>query len=989
MNGRRSVHPIAFLVAAMLILGGLKPVRGQPSEGSFHPEFRPESGRELSPPVVYRPIYECAQAVHVSGFIPHARVKVFANGSELVGEAEPPFGFTDQPVELTRPLKFDESITATQTVEGLTSEHSIQPVKVEHQPIYPGGLPTPKVNRILYECGRVVPVGDLVESVRVKVFDEGTTVIGNQAVAGKWQAIWTDPLVKDHRITAQLFACEHDPSMSLEGPTSSPAVKVLPVPSIPLPAATVRQSDLIVGSDVATVDGLLIGAHVLVYDRGSVVGDGYATSESNWVPLTKRVESPSSVQAIQELCGIKSPALPGVTPIHELPRPVVVSPICAGQQFVIVRNTKVNATVVVTRGSEIVAYGGTAGGDLILGLSGGKKFNPGDQVIARQFTLFTLSLPSTPPVPVDARLRTPGLEIADGEPFFNAEPEEQSIDGPVFPRGRNPGPLFLVHSCCNENLKLRIEQESGAVVAELPLSEIFPGYYSARWDWHSNFSWPVPQGIPIGRYFAVATTSCGEEPVRKPFYVIFNPADVGGPARFSFDETGVWFTAGGNTIRAIPYHLHSDDRRVFQVALNAAQGATDSVAAAQRIVDAEEALFGYDLFYHGNDVIHMLEDETIAQCADDANVLTALLRAMGIPAHPATADAAAETIDDFWNFDTWTEFLAIWSGPPEWRIFHPHQDPAMGPETRSVFGFRDVANKRWNDLVVMGDANWKWNEVADSIVDVSFARPECDEPEQFPMRQIWVRDLCEEGYWPINHWSCGTARMSASGLSIELATAGNRIDWNGVLSGTLRVTNLTDSEFAEPIQLEIVADLPESMRFPDEVLSTQPLDMKIAPRGERVERFRLDLPKTNPVGTTLHLLVRTEDANISVFPLAIRPRVGVHVDGPGTLRVGERGVLKVTIAGTDRTAVANVRLNARAPRGVKLGENAMRRIETLQATDRMAFDLDFTAQSPLDAGQIVVDLETDNGGSTRTYVPIHIAAEEQFAIPTPAMRPER
>jgi hypothetical protein len=145
MNGRKVALHVAFFLTVLLTLGGVDRLFAQRGESPFHPEFRPDSGRQLSPPVVYKPIYECAEAVHVSGFVPHAHIKVLANGTELVGEADPPFGFTDVPINLVRPLKFGETISATQTVDGLTGDPSIHPVSVEHRPTFPGGLPTPKV----------------------------------------------------------------------------------------------------------------------------------------------------------------------------------------------------------------------------------------------------------------------------------------------------------------------------------------------------------------------------------------------------------------------------------------------------------------------------------------------------------------------------------------------------------------------------------------------------------------------------------------------------------------------------------------------------------------------------------------------------------------------------------------------------------------------------------------------------------------------------
>jgi len=47
------------------------------SEPKINDHFPIKSGDELSPPIV-SPVGDCARAVHVSGYLPHALVKVFA-----------------------------------------------------------------------------------------------------------------------------------------------------------------------------------------------------------------------------------------------------------------------------------------------------------------------------------------------------------------------------------------------------------------------------------------------------------------------------------------------------------------------------------------------------------------------------------------------------------------------------------------------------------------------------------------------------------------------------------------------------------------------------------------------------------------------------------------------------------------------------------------------------------------------------------------------
>jgi hypothetical protein len=378
------------------------------------------------------------------------------------------------------------------------------------------------------------------------------------------------------------------------------------------------------------------------------------------------------VTATQQLCGnVSVPSAPQ-TPAAQLTAPIVVGPICAGAHYVLVRGTVVNATVVVLRNGTPVGYGGAAPGDVLLELGTGETLHSGDSVTAVQYMGSTLSSPPSNAVIVVRRLSQPAVEILGGHPFFLAKGEEKPIDGPVFPRGLGPGPGIRMQACCSGVAKVRILDPSGNVIAEPELTELYPGYFTASWPWVSSAGWPVPAGVPVGRYTVVAHADCVEQEASAFFYVIFDPAEVGGPARFSFDATAVWFGTGPNTVRGLHYYLHPSDARVFQLALNAVSGMTSAFAAADRLALAEEKLFSYSLDYHTNDVVDLITNFSEAQCADDACCLTAMLRAMGIPAHPVTADAGVETGAANWTFDTWVEFLASDAGAVEWRIFQRH-----------------------------------------------------------------------------------------------------------------------------------------------------------------------------------------------------------------------------------------------------------------------------------------------------------------------------
>ena len=125
----------------------------------------PVNREDLSAPIVDAPIHDCARVVHVSGFIPHALVRVYANGNEVIASENPYFGFADIP--LNRALNLGDKITAVQIVGALASAQSPDPVVVGPYP----ALNKPVVQPDLYACGRIVDVDQLVPSTHVTVHD--------------------------------------------------------------------------------------------------------------------------------------------------------------------------------------------------------------------------------------------------------------------------------------------------------------------------------------------------------------------------------------------------------------------------------------------------------------------------------------------------------------------------------------------------------------------------------------------------------------------------------------------------------------------------------------------------------------------------------------------------------------------------------------------------------------------------------------------------
>src|SRR5262249_7207006 len=255
--------------------------------------------------------------------------------------------------------KLKEKITATQTVNGITSLHSYNPVTVTHFPTTlnkPGvgiDIVNPSAPRAVWGCGQVVPADQLVESVHVLAFQDGGQ-IGEADAAGKWQPVATTKLTAGHQVTVRQVACPDLPNKTIKSPLSDP-LTVSSAPS-PLPTPSIQKPSLVVGNDAVVAEKLFVGAALDVTDNHISIGDGLATASINRVPLSKRLQTNSSVQAAQELCE-KSDFSPPEKPGTKLPAPVIVPPVCRGTQFATIRNTIINANVFLFRNGIASGYG--------------------------------------------------------------------------------------------------------------------------------------------------------------------------------------------------------------------------------------------------------------------------------------------------------------------------------------------------------------------------------------------------------------------------------------------------------------------------------------------------------------------------------------------------------------------------------------------------------------------------------------------------------
>jgi hypothetical protein len=370
-------------IRALLLLSTAVWLTSQDRGPVINERFPIKNSGELSPPIV-SPVGECAKAVHVSGFIPHAQVRVFVNATTQVGIAQPYFAEAD--ISLTQALVLGDKVTATQEVMGITSAQSVDPVVVGPYP----PLNKPVGGPDLFSCGRIVPVDKLNPGTHVDVFrNGGSTPIGQADATQAWQPVFTDSLNTNDKVTAVQTACPDIPAKKVTSPTSD-AVKVQASPNPP-PAPSVESYP--VGADAVVLDGLFVGAEVQVLDNGSPAGGGFATASRNRAPLQPPAGSGAHVSATQKLCSTSPPST-SVPPSSTLNAPVIVPPVCEGTHYVTVQNTYPNAIVVLFRNGVISGMAGGVLGDLKMALGNGATWALGDEIHIIQYVANVISPPS-------------------------------------------------------------------------------------------------------------------------------------------------------------------------------------------------------------------------------------------------------------------------------------------------------------------------------------------------------------------------------------------------------------------------------------------------------------------------------------------------------------------------------------------------------------------------------------------------------------------
>jgi hypothetical protein len=310
----------------------------------------------ISPPYLQEPLYQCASAVTVRGFIPHAKIDIEVDGSIVISQTA---GFPEpsgQSFDLPSELVAGQVVRARQQAGSATSAWSASVTVRDHIQDYPAGPPRPQINPApVHECGARTGVANLLVGCKVWITADGTEV-GSVKGAKEHQGVNVSPdYGAGQSVRAWASLCDDPSPPSLEHVTQPP----------PSPLPTPAFDPVYEGQEQIRITGLANGARFKLYRDGVDQGSWRTWGQAHLVGLSPPFSAGETLACTQTLCPGDPPSPEGKTevePCSQLPAPII-APVQAGDTSLRVLNAVPGARIQVYRnGIEI----GDSSGSVIL-----------------------------------------------------------------------------------------------------------------------------------------------------------------------------------------------------------------------------------------------------------------------------------------------------------------------------------------------------------------------------------------------------------------------------------------------------------------------------------------------------------------------------------------------------------------------------------------------------------------------------------------------
>ncbi len=361
--------PLAAILFALLLAGCNGSTGNSKDDPNIQRNDREHSNDPsvLSPPILQHPIYECASAVIVQGFVPDAKIEVFVAGNPVPIASIISDSPSGQAISVSAPFVAGQEVTAVQIFDGITSAPSNTVTVISHLEDYPSGLPKPRIDPTpVHECGRAVGYRDVVPGGWVKLFSEAAlggggfdpaVLIKEHASSASGNSYFTFATGLDlgARVHVESGLCS-DVSPLADSVITQPAPNPLNKPSVDSPVYE--------GENRVVVRNFENSAVLEVFDASMASAGGQPSpgGTGQAVGINPDAGSSGSYTATQALCTTSPHSDPApILPCSELPPAKIVHPLPG--------DTIIELTEFVN-GSRILIYGdaeeiGDGGGPLV------------------------------------------------------------------------------------------------------------------------------------------------------------------------------------------------------------------------------------------------------------------------------------------------------------------------------------------------------------------------------------------------------------------------------------------------------------------------------------------------------------------------------------------------------------------------------------------------------------------------------------------------
>ena len=329
-----------------------------------------DAHRRLAAPQIAKDMYACENVVPVNKVVEGALVTV----SRQVGAVTVPFYSTGQDVKVSEPLKESETVSVMQAmpdcdiVDSPKTTRSVLPASAK---------PAPWVVGPLCAGSHLVTVGGLSVGSRFRVLQDGVEVSVCRASEEEWPCD-VPSLKAEADITAQMELCGN------WGPRS----QAMPVEELPanIPQPEIAVDPLIACSVIVPVENVQPGAWVTAHSKnlGQISQATYAKGTEIRLKVAPALWAGDQVTVEELACldtVVRSRTV-NVQPAPALGYPQIVTPVCASQSAVRVRNVVPGAQVQLYLNRKFAAAANTGMSDVTIDV--GYPLSPNDRLNARQ-----------------------------------------------------------------------------------------------------------------------------------------------------------------------------------------------------------------------------------------------------------------------------------------------------------------------------------------------------------------------------------------------------------------------------------------------------------------------------------------------------------------------------------------------------------------------------------------------------------------------------